>query len=240
VSDTAVLLFLSSCATAVIHALIPDHWLPFVLMARAQRWSEKRTAALTGLAGLLHVLMSILVGGLVILMGATSARGIAQRTHRSLEFLAGGFLVLFGLSYGLWAHVRERRIHARTAPGGEDGPGPPGGTLHDHGHLHGHGHLLERWFREAVSGETLVVIIGISPCALLVPILFAASAEGAGALIAATLGFAASTIVTMVGVTHIAIRGIRRFDLPFLTHFGDLLSGMLIAAIGFLVMRLEA
>jgi nickel/cobalt transporter (NicO) family protein len=241
VTSTAILLFLSSCATAVIHALIPDHWLPFLLMSRSQGWSERRTATLTGLAGFLHVLMSIVVGALVILLGATSARGLAERAGQSLEFLAGLFLLVFGLVYGIWAHLREAQVHARpprTRQGEPEAGGP--GTLHTHGHLHGHGHLLERWFREAVSGGALVVIIGISPCALLAPILFAASTEGPGALLAAALGFATCTIVTMVTVTLFARRGMRRFELPFFTRYGDLISGVLIAIIGLLIMRFEA
>src|SRR4029450_1635303 len=53
-ASTAVLLFLSSCTTAIIHALIPDHWLPFVLLSRVERWSERRGAAVPGRGGRLH------------------------------------------------------------------------------------------------------------------------------------------------------------------------------------------
>lgn len=227
-TGTAVLLVLSSCATAVIHALIPDHWLPFVLLSRSQGWGERRTALLTGLAGLLHVTMSVVAGALAIALGATSARGLAERAGRSLGFLSGLLLVLFGVAYGVWAHLREARVHghgtARAA--GQGG-------------LHAHGHLLERWFRGAVTGGALVVIIGISPCALLAPILFAASTEGWTVIALAALGFASCTIGTMVGVTLFATRGMRRFDLPFFTRYGDLTSGALIAGIGLVLMALE-
>src|SRR5438093_1313983 len=129
VTRTAFLLLLSSCSTAIIHALIPDHWLPFVLMSRVERWSERRAAALTGVAGLLHVL---------------------------------------------------------------------------------------------------------------VPILFSASVEGTGALLASALGFALCTVGTMVGVTVFAMRGIRRIDLPFFAHYGDLISGALVSAVGLLMMLHES
>jgi hypothetical protein len=228
VTRTAVLLFLSSCTTAVLHALIPDHWLPFVLMSRAQRWGARRAAALTGLAGLLHVLVSIAVGGAAILLGSTSARSLAERTGESLDFLGGLLLVIFGLLYGTWTHLREARVHGGTTASRQEGP-----------RVHTHGHLLERWFHGALSGAALVVIIGISPCALMVPILFTAAAQGAAAVLATGVGFAICTIGTMVGVTLFALRGMQRFDLPFLTRYGDLMSGVLIAVIGFLVMLLE-
>ena len=228
-TSTAVLLVLSSCATAVVHALIPDHWLPFVLLARSQRWGDRRITLLTGLAGLLHVMMSVIAGALAIAMGATSARGLAERVGRSLEFLSGLLLVLFGVAYGVWAHRREARVH-----------GHPGESAAGEGGLHAHGHLLERWFRGAITGGALVVVIGMSPCALLAPILFAASAEGTAVIALAALGFASCTIGTMVGITLFASRGMRRLDLPFFTRYGDLISGVLIAVIGFVLMALEA
>jgi nickel/cobalt exporter len=226
VSGAAVVLFLSSCATAVLHALIPDHWLPFVLLSRSQGWSDRRLAVMVALAGLLHVLVSTAVAILAIAAGTTSVRGLAERTGHSLQFLAGALLVLFGAAYGLLTYGREARAHGRAA------------TEPD-GHVHAHGHLLERCFHGALGAGALVAVIGISPCALMVPILFAASAQGVLPAVSAALGFAASTIVTMVGVAWSATRGMRRLDLPFFTHYGDLASGLLIAAIGAVIMTLE-
>ena len=234
---TAFLLFLSSCSTAIIHALIPDHWLPFVLMSRAERWSERRAAALTGLAGTLHVMVTLIAGALTILVGSATVHSLAQRTGRSLEFFVGLLLVIFGVSYGLFRHRREARVHA--TPEAALGTPAAAGRPVEGGHVHAHGHLLERWFHGALTAGTLVVVIGISPCALLVPILFAASAVGAGALLAAALGFALCTIGTMVGVTLVAARGMRRLDLPFFTRYGDLISGALVSAVGLLLMLHE-
>ena len=221
-ASTAVLLFLSSCSTAIIHALIPDHWLPFVLLARAQAWSERRTLTLVGLTGAIHSLVSIAVGAAVILLGTVSLQRLAERLGASLELLAGLLLTAFGLFYGLWAHRREARAHARAAE-----------------RMHTHGHLLSRFDRGDRTGSTLVAIIGVSPCVLLQPILFAAAAEGAAAAAAAAAGFALCTIGTMIGVTVVATRGMRRLEGRFFTRFGDLISGLVIAAIGILVVLEE-
>ncbi len=228
-TSTAFLLFLSSCSTAVIHALIPDHWLPFVLMARAQSWSERRAATLTGLAGILHVLVTIVAGGLTIIAGSSSVHSLAEQTGHSLSFVVGLLLAVFGASYGIFRHLREARVHAVAGPE-QVAPGESGG------HVHVHGHLLERWFHGALTAGALVLVIGISPCALLVPILFAASAAGSGAVLAAALGFALCTVATMVGVTIVAMRGMRRIELPFFTRYGDLISGAIVGAVGLLLM----
>jgi len=233
VTSTAFLLFLSSCSTAVIHALIPDHWLPFVLMARAQGWSERRAAALTGLAGVLHVLVTVVAGGLTILVGSASIHSLAQRSGHSLGFVGGFLLAVFGVAYGIFRHLREARVHSAAGPERVD-------QSADGGHVHVHGHLLERWFHGALTAGALVLVIGISPCALLVPILFAASAAGLGAVLAAALGFGLCTIGTMVGVTVVAMRGMRRIELPFFTRYGDLISGALVGAVGLLLMLHES
>jgi len=229
VAGTAVLLFLSSCSTAIIHALIPDHWLPFALMGRAQEWTERRTLLLAGLTGMVHVTVSILLGLAIVLTGSDQARRIAERLGASVETLGGGLLIAFGLAYGVWAHFRERRAHAAHGEhaadhaGGGTGRGLP---------LHAHGHLLSRWAGGALTGAALVAVIGISPCVLFQPILFAAAAAGTGAAVAAAAGFAACTVGTMIVVTWVALRGMRRLSLGFFTRYGDLLSGLIIAALG--------
>lgn len=232
-TSTAFLLFLSSCSTAVIHALIPDHWLPFVLMARAQGWSERRAATLTGLAGVLHVLVTVVAGGLTIFVGSASIHSLAERSGHSLGFVGGFLLAVFGVAYGIFRHLREASIHAAAGPERVEQSAAGG-------HVHVHGHLLERWFHGALTAGALVLVIGISPCALLVPILFAASAAGLGAVLAAALGFGLCTIGTMVGVTIVGMRGMRRIELPFFTRYGDLISGALVGAVGFLLMLHES
>ena len=233
-TSTPALLVLSACSTAIIHALIPDHWLPFALLARAENWSERRLLALVGVTGGLHVLVSLLLGAALAFAGSAAGRA-AERIGTSLETIAGALLIVFGLAYGTWAHRREARAHEH---GGEESGASAEGRLHPHGHgrLHAHGHLLSRWSSRRASAWALVAIIGISPCVLLQPILFASAAEGPGVALAAAAGFAACTIATMLVVTAVARRGLERVAFGFFTHWGDLLSGLVIAAVGVAVL----
>ncbi|HET8946424.1 MAG TPA: hypothetical protein VFQ07_05535 [Candidatus Polarisedimenticolia bacterium] len=229
-TSTPVLLVLSACATAVIHALIPDHWLPFAILARTERWSERRLVALVGLTGVLHVAVSLALGVALAFAGSAAGRVAAERTGASLEAFAGGLLALFGIAYGLWAHRREARAHA---------PGPHAHGGGAPGSLHAHGHLLSRLSGRNASAGALVAIIGVSPCVLLQPILFASAAEGWGTAAAAAGGFALGTIATMLVVAILARRGLERLELGFFTRFGDLLSGLIIAAIGLILLGRE-
>src|SRR5262249_47224433 len=46
VASTAAIFATTANATAALHALIPDHWLPFVLLSRSRNWSLAKTLAL--------------------------------------------------------------------------------------------------------------------------------------------------------------------------------------------------
>ena len=84
---------------ALLHAALPTHWLPFVLVGRAQGWSGRKTLAVTALAGSGHIVATVALA--VLLMGAGLALG--ERVGPVLQVLAGVVLIAFGLVYLLRA-----------------------------------------------------------------------------------------------------------------------------------------
>ena len=78
-------LFVSAVSVAFFHSLAPDHWLPFVALARGAKWPMRRLGFVTTLAGIGHVASSLLLGMLGLwagwavhrLEGAESWRGSA-------------------------------------------------------------------------------------------------------------------------------------------------------------------
>ncbi|RPJ77999.1 MAG: hypothetical protein EHM13_15225, partial [Acidobacteria bacterium] len=54
----------------LVHTLAgPDHYVPFIAMAKARGWSMARTMAITFVAGLGHVGSSVVLGALGIFLG---------------------------------------------------------------------------------------------------------------------------------------------------------------------------
>lgn len=80
---------------ALLHAALPTHWLPFVLVGRAQGWSGRKTLAVTALAGSGHIAAT--VGLAVVLMSAGMA--LEDSFGPVLRVLAGLVLIGFGLLY---------------------------------------------------------------------------------------------------------------------------------------------
>jgi hypothetical protein len=204
-------------------------------MARVQNWTLRRTLSMVGITGAIHVGVSIALGAVVFAAGSGTARRMAGHFQASSGIVGGWLMLLFGVGYGLVAHYREARAHHA----GAHAPGPGDDAAAGGGSLHAHGHLLSHWSRGTITGGALVAVIGISPCVLLQPILFAAGAEGPAVAAACASGFAFCTVATMVAVTWAAARGIERFNLPFFARFGDLASGLVLAAIGVFVIVQE-
>src|ERR671936_667163 len=58
-----VLLVLGAVTVAVVHSVLPDHWVPIAVVGRTQGWTLVRVARVSGLASAGHVLPPPLLGG---------------------------------------------------------------------------------------------------------------------------------------------------------------------------------
>ncbi|ATQ41224.1 hypothetical protein [Caulobacter mirabilis] len=91
-------------AVAFLHAALPTHWLPFVLVGRGQNWSAGKTLGVTALAGIGHVAFTIVLGLLVVTAGLVALPTLGEWFH----WIVGGLLVALGLFY-LFRHHQHRK-----------------------------------------------------------------------------------------------------------------------------------
>jgi len=104
------LLLLSTLSVGLLHALAPDHWLPFVMIARAQKWSRWRLTAVTFLAGVGHVSSSLLIAVLGVGLGVAVEKVSLWETNRG--DIASLLLIGFGLAYMVWGMKNWGRHHS--------------------------------------------------------------------------------------------------------------------------------
>ena len=223
-TQAGLALVVTTIVTAVVHTLIPDHWLPFVLVSRAGRWTVRRTVILTAGSAALHVVVSISLGLLLVIAGLGAEKAVVGLAER-LESASGWLLVGFGLAYMIWFLARGGHVHSfGIHPHHTAGEPPP-----DTGDV-GRKHL---------TGVTLALIVGFNPCILVLPCVYGAAQLDALTLLAVALAFSVSTIGTMVAVTLLGLHGTSRLTSPFLTRYGEAFSGGLIALTGLLVLLAE-
>src|SRR4051794_15581525 len=82
-------------SVAFLHAMIPTHWLPFVLTARVQKWNPAKTLVITAFAGLGHVAITALLGFLIAWCGIK----LNEKIQDLFPWIAGGAMLLFGLFF---------------------------------------------------------------------------------------------------------------------------------------------
>ncbi len=97
----AISVFIGVFTIALIHSILPHHWIPFALVGKSQGWSLSRTLSVTTISSLGHSIVTIAMGVVVAFLGSQVARH-AEGT----EILTGVILIVMGLVY-----VSKGNIH---------------------------------------------------------------------------------------------------------------------------------
>ena len=196
---------------AFLHAALPTHWLPFVLVGRAQKWSLARLLAAVATAGVAHICTTAVVGGAIIVAGVALDQLIAGL----LPHLSAVLLFAFGGFYLVKAIVR------RPAP-----VVAGGATLE----------LAEPTVSHRAAFWGLVAMLAISPGEVLLPIYMSSAQEGIGALALLSVAFALGTVLGMGVFTTLARAGASVLKLERWARYEGAVLGVALLALGLLVL----
>ncbi len=239
-----LLLIVAVAAVGFFHTLVPDHWAPIALLARQQGWGRAQSARIAAGAGLGHTLSTLALGLAVWFAGILAA----QRLGATVGYISSGALILFGGWIAIFAlrdlrrevkhgHAHHRHLHLHRHAGG---------IAHSHLHSHDEDDLHEIEGSLAVesaplhehehapqsSRMALMLVLGSSPMIEGIPAFFAASKYGLRQLAIMAFVFAVSTIATYVALVLLGREGLSRVNLGPIERYGEVLSGLVIAAIG--------
>lgn len=213
-----------------VHTVLgPDHYLPFVVLARARRWSKATTSLVTVLCGIGHVGSSIAIGAVGIALGVALAK--LEWIESTRGDVAAWLLTAFGLLYMVWGirrAVRQRtHSHAHSHLGGE---------VHHHTHTHEDAHLHPHDQPSAAIPLTpwiLFTIFVFGPCEPLIPLLmYPAAAESAFGIALVAGVFGAATIATMLVIVLALSFGLQRLPTHNLERYSHALAGAAIFLCG--------
>jgi ABC-type nickel/cobalt efflux system permease component RcnA len=237
VHDPALNVLGATAATiAFFHTLFgPDHYLPFIAMARVGRWSLIRTLAITVACGTAHILGSAILGALGILLGL--AVGSLQWLESIRGEVAAWLLLGFGLAYMVWGvrHARRKRPHTHWH-------GHADGSAHTHEHVHvgEHSQAHTRVFAPDVAEPgkrltpwVLFTVFVFGPCEPLIPLLMYPAAEGSWySVVVVTLIFSVCTLGTMVAAVVAGYLGLSGLSLGRLRQYSHAAAGLTLFACG--------
>ncbi|MCH7780903.1 MAG: hypothetical protein IH848_08655 [Acidobacteria bacterium] len=222
-------LLVTAAATAVLHTAIPDHWLPFVLIGRARQWSAARTARITALAGLLHLVVSFALALLALGLGRAAVLTLGETMAQS----TGPLLIVFGLLYALWSWRKGGHFHpggAMLHRGNGACDGREGDANDEHLHYHADQALIRDRGRFGATG--LAVLVGLNPCVLVIPVALSAAPLGRTAIVAVFVAYGVPALVSMAGLAALGATMTKRIRIPGAARHMELASGLLIALLG--------
>lgn len=233
-TDPSTSLIALAAATGFVHTLAgPDHYVPFVVLARARSWSIAKTAVVTALCGVGHVASSVALGLIGIAIGAAIFRLESIESMRG--DLAACAMIAFGLAYAVWGWRRRmrRKQHEHVHWHADD-------TVHSHPHKHEeeHVHIHERDSHgRSITPWLLFLVFVFGPCEVLIPQLMVPAASGnAGLLVTVVVVFALTTIGTMLAIVLAMTLGLKRLELRWLQRHMHTVAGATIAACGVLIL----
>ncbi len=207
-----------------IHTVLgPDHYLPFIVLSKARQWSRLKTAIVTLLCGIGHVLSSIALGFIGIALGVAVFKLEAIESFRGE--IAAWLLIIFGFTYFVWGVHRAIRSRSHAHSHIHENQ-----TTHSHQHQHvtDHSHIhtpkstnLTPW--------VLFTIFVFGPCEPLIPlIMYPAAKHNMMDVVLVASIFGVVTISTMLIIVLTSSYGLSKLRINRLSKYSHALAGLAI------------
>jgi hypothetical protein len=218
VSGTTPALIAAAAGVGFGHAIMPDHWVPLAVVGRTRRYRLATVARLSGLAGVAHVLVSLILGALIVAIGLQFRSSVesAQNT------IVGCVLIATGVGFIVLELSGRGHGHSHDLEHDRD---------HDHSHDHDHGRRLH-----GVAGIMVPFGAAASPDLTILPVFLAATAAGAGTAVGSLIAFALVTVGTIVTLTLLATFGGYQVRGRWLDRWGNAITAAVLLVIGGLVL----
>ena len=222
-------LVITAASIGFLHTILgPDHYLPFIMMSWARKWSVAKTTLITLLCGLGHIASSVVLGLIGVSLGLAVKMLVVVESFRGN--LAAWLLIAFGLVYLVWglrrAYRKRPHMHSHTHISE---------AMHAHAHNHHgeHTHVHNGKTAVSIAPWTLFVIFVFGPCEPLIPMLMYPAAKNSFfGLVVVTCVFGIVTISTMLGAVLLSRAGVKFIQFPRLQRFAHVIAGATICLCG--------
>jgi hypothetical protein len=200
-------LLIGSLSLSLVHALIPNHWIPLIAIGKAENWTTRQTISATIIAGFAHTLSTVIVGIIVGFAGYRLSRSYEETT----VLVAPLVLIAIGIIYIIIDFIR----------------------LHHHHHLE-EGRIGRP--KKNRSRITLLASLSIamffSPCIELEAYFFQAGTQGWRGIILVSFIYTFITVLFMSLLVYLGMRGIEKLKWHFLERHEKRVTGLVLIALG--------
>jgi ABC-type nickel/cobalt efflux system permease component RcnA len=226
-----VILAGTAASVGLVHTVIgPDHYLPFIVIARARGWKLRKTLFVSFLAGLGHIGSSVVLGLVGIALGIAVARLEGVESARGT--VAAWLLIGFGFAYFVWGLRRARKKKPHSHPHIHLHDHDEHGGAHDHLHTHAdadHVHVHGEEGKVNITPWVLFTIFVFGPCEPLIPlVMYPAARHSASGVVVVTAAFGLVTIAAMLTIITAGTLGASFVRLGRLERYSHALAGLVI------------
>lgn len=187
---------------AAVHALIPNHWLPLVAVAKAEGWKKKEITTITLLAAAAHVTGTVVLGIVLGLIG----KELKEEYGHSINVATAVLLIAFGLIYFT---VNLPHHHHSTQEDVQD-----------------YKRSKQKWI------WIFVGMMFLSPCLEVESLFLSAGAFGMGAVFSLAGAYAVISIAGIWLLVSLGIKGIDLLPAEFIEHNEKKISGAVLILAG--------
>jgi putative Mn2+ efflux pump MntP len=205
-------IFIGSLILSTIHALIPNHWLPLIAVGKTEKWTQSQTLWATVITGVAHTLSTIIIGIVVGLIGYKLATKYAVIS----ETIAPAILIILGFIY-IFRDFRSSHHHTHDMKPLVTEPGQK----------------RSRWIAILTS---LSIAMFLTPCIEIEAYYFQAGTIGWIGIFIVSAVYLLTTVVIMLLLVSLGMRGVRTFKSHFLEHHEKAVTGIVLVALGILAM----
>ena len=185
-----------------IHTLVEGtgRCLPLLAIAKLKNWSVARTLMWTFACSLSHIVVGVVVALAFIYLGNTlSANGIVSLDGLCTMTLTAYLSIVLGILYLFWG-IRKQ--------------------CHRHLHDHACGHTVRQ-----IAPWTLIALYALSPCGIVLASFVTSATLGLFYLTITAIVFAIVTILPMVLLVYLGMRGINTIRSEWLDRYCDAIGG---------------
>ena len=187
---------------AMVHALIPNHWLPLVAVARSEKWNARQLNIVTFLAAMAHVIGTVALG---IVLGKIGDR-LAEDYGRVINVVAPVLLIVFGLIY-FTVNLPHHHHQAKKD-------------------VEGYRRSHAKWIL------IFVVMMFLSPCLEVESLFLSAGAYGMPVVIAMSVIYAVMSISGILLLVNLGAKGVNLLPAEFIEHNEKRISGIVLILVG--------
>ena len=209
-------IFIGSLLLSLIHATIPNHWIPLISIGKAEKWTQKETLLATIIAGFAHTLSTVLVGILVGFVGykLSNYYGLISK------IITPSILIVIGIVY-LIIDVRNSNHHDN----------------HEHSHfkLEESNKKKSKW---AIL-TSLSIAMFLTPCVEVEAYYFQAGTIGWIGIIIVSVVYTLTTVILMLSLVYLGWKGVSKIKSDLLEHHEKLIIGSVLVLLGILAFFVE-